>query len=525
MIKIKRTAAILLAVGLTLSSVTGCSMGEGDSSETGVTIYTDATDEDETTRETESETDDVTEKDTQSTEEDTDKETDEESDLGTDEETESESIETEPVSSESEAPETPSDEDPSTTPVVPDTTPAPETPPEKVTEPPRTDVGLTAVAQVRNYVNVRTGPSTDYDVVGKVYNNCAATILAEEEMEDGKWYYMASGNVMGYIKAEFFVVGEEAEALRETIGKTYGKIIKDYTRVRETPTLENLDNVVTMYRLGTLVAVLEIEGEFAKIETDAFSTGYVHTSCLEIWKEFDVAISLEEEAAREAERLRLEEEARLAREAYEKALYESSVAESLSIEASIAESVRKQQEYEAWLASSAAESLRQQQEYEAYIKASIAQSEAAELARLASIEAERQAAAAAAAAAVDPNAELRNAIVAYALQFVGCPYVLGGQSLTNGTDCSNFIKLIYRDFGIAALSGSPTGQIKQGTEIPWQNARPGDILFYSNSTHYLGHVALYIGNGKIVHAANPTFGICVWDWNYRIPIACRTFIP
>ena len=67
------------------------------------------------------------------------------------------------------------------------------------------------MSQVSNYVNVRTEPNTTSDVVGKIYNNCAATILDTVDGEGGKWYRIQSGTVNGYIKAQYFITGAEAE--------------------------------------------------------------------------------------------------------------------------------------------------------------------------------------------------------------------------------------------------------------------------------------------------------------------------
>ncbi|MCQ2522481.1 MAG: C40 family peptidase [Lachnospiraceae bacterium] len=107
------------------------------------------------------------------------------------------------------------------------------------------------------------------------------------------------------------------------------------------------------------------------------------------------------------------------------------------------------------------------------------------------------------------NVELRSAIVNYALQFVGCPYVMGGNSLTNGTDCSGFTSLIFKQFGIN-LSRVPSGQMASaGRPVSLAEAQPGDIVCYNSGGGRCGHVAIYIGNGQIVHAATRAKGICV----------------
>lgn len=87
------------------------------------------------------------------------------------------------------------------------------------------------------------------------------------------------------------------------------------------------------------------------------------------------------------------------------------------------------------------------------------------------------------------------AVVNYACQFVGNPYVYGGNSLTNGTDCSGFIKLVYANFGVS-LPRSSGAYLSVGRSVPYSQAMPGDIICYS------GHVALYMGGGQIVHASN-----------------------
>lgn len=108
-----------------------------------------------------------------------------------------------------------------------------------------------------------------------------------------------------------------------------------------------------------------------------------------------------------------------------------------------------------------------------------------------------------------------NAVVDYAVQFVGNPYVYGGTSLTNGADCSGFVMSVYENFGVS-LPHSSTADRNVGVDVGGlENAQPGDLVCYS------GHVGIYIGDGQIVHASTASTGIKISDADYRTPVAVR----
>ena len=113
--------------------------------------------------------------------------------------------------------------------------------------------------------------------------------------------------------------------------------------------------------------------------------------------------------------------------------------------------------------------------------------------------------------------DLRVDIVEYALQFVGNPYVWGGTSLTKGTDCSGFTMSVYKNFGIS-LSHSSRAQANEGTRITANELQPGDLIFYANSSGTINHVAMYIGNGQVVHASSAKTGIKISNYTYRTPV-------
>ena len=109
-------------------------------------------------------------------------------------------------------------------------------------------------------------------------------------------------------------------------------------------------------------------------------------------------------------------------------------------------------------------------------------------------------------------------IVEYALQFVGNRYVYGGTSLTKGTDCSGFVMRVYEYFGYN-LPRSSYSQRSAGVKVSAEDIQPGDIVCYS------GHVAIYIGDGKIVHASNARDGIKISnDYTYRKVLSIRRII-
>lgn len=111
-----------------------------------------------------------------------------------------------------------------------------------------------------------------------------------------------------------------------------------------------------------------------------------------------------------------------------------------------------------------------------------------------------------------------SSVVDYATQFVGNPYVWGGTSLTNGADCSGFVQSVYSNFGVS-LPRTSYEQQNAGTEVSYADAQPGDLICYG------GHVAIYMGGGKIVHASNSRDGIKISnDATYRTILSVRRLV-
>lgn len=299
-----------------------------------------------------------------------------------------------------------------------------------------------AIAQVDNYVNIRSTPSEDGDVVGKLYNKSAATVLATE----GDWYQITSGNCTGYVKCEFVVVGDEE--LAKSVSTRLATVTTQTLYVREQPTTESS------------VEGMVPEGDDLVVTDESMAdTGWVKVSLLD----YEGYVSLE--------------------------------FVTLSTDYVTAESKEEEE------------------------------------ARLAKEEAERKAAAAAAAASskkssggsyytggsssyASPSGSGGSAVVSYASQFVGNPYVYGGSSLTNGTDCSGFVMSVYSAFGVG-LPHSSSAMRSVGYGVDVNSMQAGDIVCYS------GHVGIYTGNGTIVNALNSSSGITYTNVNYSPILAVR----
>jgi len=161
------------------------------------------------------------------------------------------------------------------------------------------------IAQVRKYVNVRSIPSEKGEILGKLYNNSVGEFLGEE---DG-WYLIQSGNVTGYVKAEYAVTGEEAEALAKEVGTRFAKVECKTLKVRKEASLDSA--CLTMVPQSEEYLVLDETDEWAKIETQS-DVGWVSKEYVSLYTEFVHAESKEEEEARLAKEA---EQARKAREA------------------------------------------------------------------------------------------------------------------------------------------------------------------------------------------------------------------
>lgn len=333
-----------------------------------------------------------------------------------------------------------------------------------------------AVAQVNHYVNVRQEPDTESEILGKLYDKSAATVL--ETTEDG-WYRIMSGSVNGYVKAEYVVVGDEE--LARSVGTRLATVTTTTLFVRTEPTTEA--KVLTMLPDGDDVVVTDESTEgWAKVST-ADGDGYVALDYVTLSTEYIHAES------------KAEEEARLAREEAER-----------QAAARAAEEARKAREVEAARAAAEQEAARKAAEKQE-VKKSGAGSSSGGSAGSGSGSSAGQSAQTASSNGQE--------VVDYARQFLGNPYVYGGNSLTNGTDCSGFVKGVYAAFGIN-LPRTSAEQRSVGYAVSLSEIQPGDIVCYS------GHVGIYAGNNTLIHASNEKTGITLTSpVTYRSVLAVR----
>lgn len=303
------------------------------------------------------------------------------------------------------------------------------------------------IARVNDYVNVRSMPSEEGEILGKLYDKSVGTFIEET---DG-WYKISSGSVEGYVKAEFCVTGDDAVEHAKAVGTRIATVTTTTLYVREQPGTDAA--IVGMVPIEDQLIVTEELDGWVKVNIEE-GDGYVSMDYVTLSTEFVKAESKAEEEARLAKE-------RAAREAAQEAARKKAAERASSSGSSSSESAGTK----------------------TYAPPS-------------------------------GNAS-GQAVVDYALQFVGNPYVYGGTSLTNGADCSGFVMSVYNNFGVSLPHSSAADRNVGAAVNGIENAQPGDIICYS------GHVGIYAGNGQIVHASTSKTGIIVSNATYRSILSIR----
>jgi len=266
------------------------------------------------------------------------------------------------------------------------------------------------------------------------------------------------------VKAEYFKTGDEAEKIADEVGQKMATVNTETLKVRSEASLEA--SVIGLVPGGEELSVLDEENGFVKVSIEE-GDGWVSEDYVVVATEYVTAESIEEEKARIAEEEKAREDAKKAAQAAEERM-------------------------------KAKEKAKEGKNAEITDKSTSSESTASQQATVSS-----------------SGSGLGQSVANYAVKFVGNPYVYGGTSLTNGADCSGFVMSVYKNFGVS-LPHSSTSDRYVGYNVgSLANAQPGDLVCYS------GHVAIYIGNGQIVHASTEATGIKISNASYRTPVAIR----
>lgn len=272
-----------------------------------------------------------------------------------------------------------------------------------------TNLGM--ITGVRNYLNMRKGPSTDYEICGVIFKNCAVEILEEN---DG-WMKIESGGATGYVSAEYVTTGKEARKLALSSMKYMAEILTESVDALYEPK-EGADVITTFFK-GERYDINGETKDWVEIEAVTELSGYVKRENVSTGYFLDEAIYF----------------------------------------------------------------------------------------------------------SLDGVSETRQDLIRKAFEYYGGSYIWGGKELTpeGSVDCSGYTMCLYKMFGVL-LPEFSGAQAEVGVTVNEDTIRPGDLIFYvGRYPGVIGHVAIYIGNGKIIHAASESKGICVSSWKYCPPVIMK----
>lgn len=374
------------------------------------------------------------------------------------------------------------------------------------------NVGISIAA---DYVNIRKKPSTDADIVGKLYRGSAATIMKTE----GDWVYIKSGSVSGYIMKDYLAIGYSAEKLIDEFGTKWATVTTDTLKVREEK--NTTCKVLTLIPADESYEVIREETDWAKIRVDADTIGYVSKDYVKISVQFKKAISIEEER----EEARRKEAAEAAEREEQRKLTQRSQTDN-----SNSNNEKSTNSNSSNNGNSSKSSSNKSSSSKKSTGSSSSGSSSGSGGSSASKDNSSSNGGGGASGGSSSGGDGGgggsalgsgdgSVVASYALKFVGNPYVYGGTSLTGGTDCSGFTMSVFKKFGIS-LPRTSREQSRVGKKISPSEAEAGDLIFYSSGGR-VNHVALCIGGGRVVHASNPRTGITTSNMYYRTPYCAR----
>ena len=395
------------------------------------------------------------------------------------------------------------------------------------------------LAYANDYENLYESPDTNSAVLGKLYKNSVAKVLETTTVNNDKWYKVSSGSLTAYIRAAQ-VLGKEELGLDDSeITHSFATIINtDNLRLRSKPDIDA--RTLTLLSEGATYSVIGEDGDFLKLQVDDDLVGYAFKDYMSVDTKFNEAISIEEENTMLAEKKQREKEAqeaiaklesdRAKESSAQLAKNSESVKETTKKEAEKKESTKKESKTEE---NTTKESTKKETETStASTKAKETTAQETKLADNTTVEKSKKETTKkettkqeteskkskkeTKAATVPAGGDEREAIVAYAKQFLGNPYKYGGTSLTEGCDCSGFTMQVYSKFGYSIGRDSRTQSNASGSSIDAGSLKKGDLIFYA-SEDTINHVGIYIGDGKIIHSSNARTGITISPANYRSP--------
>ena len=425
------------------------------------------------------------------------------------------------------------------------------------------------IIQVSGYLNVRKAPGTEEDVVGKLQGDSACDIL---EKTDSGWYKISSGGIEGYIISQYVLTGEDAKTKAMDLVKLRAVVQTDNMNIRKEPSTSS--DVIGQALINERYEVVDQTEGWVQTTAGYLSADYVKLEyglnearkldlkamVFNLYKNIGISdvdnyLNVREEPNENGKVI-----AKMPSKAagnilettddgwykiqsgnitgYVKSDYiltgqaakdeAMQVAELMAIVSTDMLNARSEPSTDSkiWTQISNNERYPVLKQVDGWVEIELEENSSAFVStdyidvRYALPEAikfsplEEKA---------NVQASLRTQIVNYALQFLGNPYVWGGTSLTKGADCSGFTLSVYAHFGIGLphYSGSQAGM---GKAVKSGDMRPGDLIYYANSGGTINHVAMYIGNGQIVHAASRRSGIKISTWNYRTPVKIRNMI-
>ncbi|MBD9013606.1 MAG: hypothetical protein EGR15_03210 [Lachnospiraceae bacterium] len=499
----------------------------------------------------------------------------------------------------------------------------------------RSMTGELAFAQCEEYINIRKEPDENSEIVAKIYNDNAATIISRT----GDWYQVTSGNAFGYVKADYLVTGDEASAIAEKVQYHIARVHPEELYIRSEKS-EDSTAVGSVHQADELDAVSYDNGAWIQVVAEDGTEGYINAYYADYLTCYPVAETLEEEQDRLKNQSDSSEAAsdgsgqgaiygvEKAAEYTEPVSYDSgsssdmgSAAEaggsqdngsdtsedtswdnssdisddttwSDTSDGSTVDSTEFGDSYTESDSSTSETDGTYSEPDNSYTEPSVPETDASYTEpetnapetdapytepetsapetdapymepetsapetdapytepetsvpetdapytepetsvpetdapytepETSAPETEAPEPEAPAPEDTSSSSDLGQQIASYAVQFVGNPYVYGGTSLTNGADCSGFVQSVFANFGIG-LSRTAASQAGGGTSVSLDSLQAGDLLFYSSSGS-IDHVALYIGGGQIVHAANSASGIIISNAYYSTPVAARRY--